>query len=291
MFGYIRPEKGELKIKEYELYKSAYCGLCSVMGKKYSYLYKMSLSYDFVFLVLLRLYVLPERVSFSKKRCIAHPTKKKAMMDRNSALELSSDVGLIMLYYNFLDKINDRDGVKALLCRLAMPELKRLRKKALADEGLAAFDKEVKEHLDRLSDIEKNNTPSVDMPAEEFGAVLAKAMSYGTEGEKKQAVFEIGRNIGKWIYIIDAIDDIDSDEKSKKYNPFIASYGSAEKAKEAGSTVKRSLLNTLFAADKAFALLENTDNGVRNILTNIIRLGAVGQQERIMTKNNFKETI
>lgn len=289
MFGYVRPEKGELKIKEYELYQSAYCGLCSVMGRRYSYVYKMSLSYDFVFLVLLRLYILPEKVSFSQKRCIAHPTKKKTMMDNNSALELSADVGLIMLYHNFLDKINDRDGAKWMLCRLLMPELKRLRKKACADERIARFDREVKEHLDRLSEMEKSNTQSVDMPAEEFGAVLGRALALGLEGSTARAAFEIGRNIGKWIYVVDALDDIDRDEKSKKYNPFIASFESAEKAKEMGGIIRRSLLNTLAAADNAFGLLDNTDGGVYNILTNIIRLGTVGQHEKILINNNFKE--
>ena len=50
MFGYIRPNKPELLVKEYDLYKSAYCGLCKRMGKDYGRLSRLALSYDGTFL-------------------------------------------------------------------------------------------------------------------------------------------------------------------------------------------------------------------------------------------------
>lgn len=287
MFGYVKPDYRELKVKEYDLYKSAYCGLCRVMGKRYSYIYKMSLSYDFVFMVLLRLYASPENVSFTKRRCIAHPTKKKVMMEENSALSLASDVGVIMLYHDFLDKINDKDGFKSFVCKLIMPELKRLRKKACKNENISAFDKFVEERLKNLSNIEKDSTPSVDIPSEEFGLILAEALSIGYEGTNKRITYEIGKNIGKWIYIIDAVDDIDRDEKNKNYNPFLATFENADEAKRNGQMISTALLNTLAAADKALALLDNTDKNVYEILSNIIRLGNTKIQEDILNKNNY----
>ena len=287
MFGYIKPDSNELKVKEYETYKAAYCGLCKVMGKRYSFVYKMSLSYDFVFMVLLRLYASPENVSFTKRRCIAHPTKKKVMMEENSALSLASDVGVIMLYHDFLDKINDKDGFKSFVCKLVMPELRRLRKKACKNENISAFDKFVEERLKNLSNIEKDFTPSVDIPSEEFGLILAEALSIGYEGSNKRITYEIGKNIGKWIYIIDAVDDIDRDEKNKSYNPFLATFENADEAKRNGDMISTALLNTLAAADKALALLDNTDKNVYEILSNIIRLGNTKIQEDILNKNNY----
>lgn len=289
MFGYVKPQKLELKVKEYELYNSIYCGLCRVMGKRYSYIYKMSLSYDFVFMVLLRLYAAPEKVSFSQKRCIAHPAKKKTMMDENSALDISSDVGVIMLYHNMLDKIKDKDGVKSFLGIFLLPEMKRLRKKAVQNQKLKTFDIFAEEVLNNLSRMEKENCPSVDQTAEEFGRLLGEAVSIDLDGTKKNILYELGRNMGKWIYIADALDDIESDCKKKKYNPLIASYGSAEEAKKHFETVNTSLLLTLAEADKALELLEETDCGIHNILSNIIRLGTVGIQKNILEKNNFKE--
>lgn len=289
MFGYVKPDYKELKVKEYDLYKSTYCGLCRVMGKKYSYVYKMSLSYDFVFMVLLRLYASPEKVSFVQKRCIAHPTRKKTMMEKNEALELSADVGVIMLYHDFLDKIRDGDGLKSLSCRLLMPELRRLRKKACKNPQIKAFDEYAENSIKRLSEIEKSGSDSVDMPAEEFGSLLGEALSVGYDGAKKLTVFEIGKNVGKWIYIADAVDDVDRDAKKGSYNPLLSAFGEVEAVKNRYEMIDTTLLNILYRADGALGLLDNTDEGIYNILTNIIRLGNVGIHRELLTKNKFNK--
>lgn len=290
MFGYIKPDSNELKVKEYETYKAAYCGLCRVMGKRYSFVYKMSLSYDFVFMVLLRLYAMPEQVSFVKKRCIAHPTKKKLMMNENEALKTASDIGVIMLYHNFVDKIRDRDGKKTLLYRLIMPELKRLHKKACNNVAVKEFDSFANKTLAELGKYETERVESIDVPAEAFGAVLGKALSFGMSGKVERKVFEIGRSIGKWIYVTDALDDIEKDLKNNSYNPLLAVYGSAEEAKKHGNAINTALLRELDSAYKAFALLDKSDQGLCNILENIITLGNVGYQERIMKKTGFLPT-
>lgn len=288
MFGYIKPDVRELKVKEHELYKSAYCGLCRTMGKRYSFLYKMSLSYDFVFMVLLRLYALPEKVSFSKKRCIAHPTVKKPMMDENDALRIASDVGVIMLYHDFEDKIKDKDGFKSILAKLFFPEIKRLRKKACrSSEALAEFDRIAKEKINALSLLEKSNIDSIDQPAEQFGTLLAHALSIEMTGNIQRTVFEIGRSIGRWIYIIDALDDIDDDEKNKKYNPFLAVYKTADEAKKHGESLSTALLAELNRAYNALVLLDLNDKSIYNILDNIIRIGNINTHEGILKKNNF----
>ena len=287
MFGYIKPDSKELKVKEYELYKATYCGLCRVMGKRYSFIYKMSLSYDFVFMVLLRLFASPEKVSFSTKRCIAHPLKKKLMMDENEALKTAADVGVIMLYHDFVDKINDKDSKKRFFFRLFLPELKRLRKKACKNIEIFEFDKLVEQKLSVLSNYEKNNTDSVDLPANEFGCVLGEALSIGYAENTKRTVAEIGRNIGKWIYICDAVDDVEKDEKTCSYNPFLAIYKTSEEAKKHGNSINSALLNELNCAYNAFILLDNTDSGISNILDNIIRIGNINTQEKILKDRNF----
>ena len=287
MFGYVRPNKNELKVKEFEVYKSTYCGLCRVMGKRYSCIYKMSLSYDFVFMVLLRLYAAPEKVGFTKRRCIAHPTKKRAMMNENEALKVTSDVGVIMLYHDFRDKINDKDGAKSVLAKMLMPELKRLRKKACKIPYIKEFDKIAEERLANLSKLEQEKTQSVDAPAEEFGCLLGEALSVGLDGTQKRTVYEIGKNVGKWIYITDAVDDIDGDAKRGAYNPLLAISETTEKAKKEFSTINITLLNILSNADMALGLMDVTDRGIYAILSNILRLGMAQIQEEILKKNNF----
>ncbi len=287
MFGYIRPEIRELKVKEHELYKSTYCGLCRVMGKRYSRFYKTSLSYDYVFMVLLNLLVSPEKVSFSKKRCALHPTKKKTVMDQNKALEKAADVGVIMLYHNLTDKIRDKDGIKSFLGYFLLPEAKRLKKKALRKDYMPILDNIAQDKLDKLSFAEKENIASVDIPSEYFGEFLGECLSAGLDGDIKKYVYQIGRNLGRWIYIVDAVDDLDGDAKKKCYNPFLAMFDTPDEAKKHTEMIKNSLLNELAAADNALAKLENTDVGIYNILQNILRFGLPNIHDKIFEKNNF----
>ena len=57
MFGYIRTDTPELRVKENEYYKAVYCGLCRAQGKCTGQCSRMTLSYDMAFLALLRLAV------------------------------------------------------------------------------------------------------------------------------------------------------------------------------------------------------------------------------------------
>ena len=287
MFGYIRPNVKELKVKEHELYKSVYCGLCHVMGKRYSFLYKSSLSYDYVFMVLLRLLATPENVSFSQKRCPLHPMKKKIIMDTNNALEKTSDVGVIMLYHNLLDKINDRDGFKSILGYFLLPEAKILRKKALKKEHIDRLDKAAQDKLNKLNFAEKERIASVDIPADLFGEFLGECLSNGLDGDDKQKVYKIGKNIGRWIYIVDALDDVADDEKHDSYNPFLLVFGSATETQKHTDMIKSTLLSELASADEILLSLDNTDTGIFNILQNILRFGLPDMHDRIIEKHRL----
>ena len=53
MLGYVKIDKGELKVREYEVYTGYYCGICKSIGKRYGQLPRMALSYDAAFLAVL----------------------------------------------------------------------------------------------------------------------------------------------------------------------------------------------------------------------------------------------
>lgn len=53
MFGYIKPVRSELKVREAEEYRAVYCGLCNELGKSFGLFAKMTLSYDFAFMAML----------------------------------------------------------------------------------------------------------------------------------------------------------------------------------------------------------------------------------------------
>ena len=113
MFGYVKPDIKELLVKEHEFYKSTYCGICRSMKKHTGGLSPITITYDSVFLALVRMAYIPDpELSSSMRRCIAHPAKKKCMLNDNSAIEYTARAFAILSYYKSLIAL--RRGSKAL---------------------------------------------------------------------------------------------------------------------------------------------------------------------------------
>ncbi|MBO4501035.1 MAG: hypothetical protein J5760_02235, partial [Clostridia bacterium] len=130
MFGYVRPYVPELKVKENELYNAVYCGLCRSMGKTTGTVSRLSLSYDMVFLALVRSAYSGNSFEIERKRCFVHPLKKKNTAKDCEILRYCAAVSAELSYRDMLDKINDSHGCRKLFCRASLPAMKRAKKKA-----------------------------------------------------------------------------------------------------------------------------------------------------------------
>ena len=115
LFGYIKISKGELKIKEYELYQGVYCTLCKVLGKKYGLISRFTLNYDFTFLTLLNMSLKNDCNKFYQKHCTFNPLKKCNLCTDTFDFEMPAAAAMIMSYYKLLDNIQDEKGVKKLV--------------------------------------------------------------------------------------------------------------------------------------------------------------------------------
>ena len=73
MFGYIAIHKPELKVREYEVYQAAYCGLCRSLKRRHGRLGQMTLSFDMTFLALLLTGLYEPETRNGIQRCAAHP--------------------------------------------------------------------------------------------------------------------------------------------------------------------------------------------------------------------------
>lgn len=135
MTGYIKAFKPELKIKDYELYRGVYCSECRVLGRLYTPIARMLLSYDFTFLSIVRLALQEQCGKFEKGRCCVNPAKKCLKCTEDAELERSADVVIIVSYYKLLDDIADGGFFKRLACRLIKPALSLMHKKAAKRQG------------------------------------------------------------------------------------------------------------------------------------------------------------
>ena len=292
MFGYVKLSSPESKVKEYEFYRGTYCGLCRAMGKCTGQCSRMTLSYDFVFLALTRLALLDEKVSFVQKRCIAHPLKKRSSMVRNETLDYCSKAAAILNYHKVADDLKDESGMKRFRSRSVLPFVSHARKKALKKEpSLKALDDAVLKELKVLSDIEESDKISVDTPADSFGRLLGEIMSFGLEGSSARIAYEIGRGVGGWIYIADAIDDMREDSEKKRYNPILRLYNGKIPSEEQLSLMYDAVKLRLTVAEGAFDLVSTENEIIENILRNILFIGIPDKTEEIMKKyqNNENE--
>ena len=290
MFGYVKVDHAELKVREYEFYRGAYCGLCRSMGKCTGQCSRMTLNYDFVFLALVRLAISPEKVCFKQRRCLAHPIKKRNSMERNSALDYCAATSAILNYQKVADDIADERGFKRFKARLALPFVAGARRRALKRfPELRELDAIVDAKLSELAAIEKGDGASVDIPAECFGQILGEIMSFGLEGTDRRVAYGLGRNIGAWIYIADAIEDMSDDLKKGRYNPFLRLYGGRIPNESELESILCAVKNHLYGAEAAVDLIDIDNDTIKNIIQNVIYLGVTDRTDKIIKEYTGKE--
>ena len=283
MFGYVIVDKPSLRIREYDYYRATYCGLCHAMGKCTGCASRLTLSYDTTFFVLVREMLDGTKVEFVKKRCVRHPIKKIETVKINPQLEYSACVGAQLAYGKIVDNINDEKGMKRFVANICKVLFSRMDMKSFDQiPTMAGF---ISEKLEIISQIEEERTKSIDTPAEVFGDMMAGLLSYGFEGEKKMIAEKIGKRIGRWIYIVDAFDDYESDRKSGSYNPFVELYDGKDFSDDDLLSISKMLEAELSIAFSAIELLDDdSDKNRSEIIKNILCLGMPASVERICKK-------
>jgi hypothetical protein len=280
LFGYIKPLTAELKVREFELYKSFYCGLCKSMG----IFSRLTLSYDIVFLVLIRVALTGEPIEGKPFRCKLKPTAKRSYIKSNGSLEYSASAAGILNYYKCIDDVRDsKNKLKKIFLSIIAGFF--LRGKNKACKKYAGLDEKIKKPLDNLHKLEREKCKSIDEAASAFAELMKNAAAFGLESEdesKSRIAAQIGWHLGRWLYIIDALDDFYKDLKKREYNAFIEYYGGKEDFLQDLDIIKYSLTSSLNEISAAFSLLNNSC--VSPLILNILNLGLCSVQEKILNK-------
>ena len=224
MFGYVKPDKPELKIKDYETYKAIYCSLCRTLGKEYGLLARFLLTYDAAFYALLKKSVLQAKPDCAYNGvCRFNPLKKCNYIDTDSYLKDAAALTVIMFYYKVLDNINDGKPLKRMAARLVYPYIKIKFNKAV--KKYSKYNDIIKASTYEQARVENEKTDSIDIAAHPTAVSLQKIFSVGIEDETQKRIVErIGYCLGRWVYLMDAFDDLESDIKAGAYNPFALKY-------------------------------------------------------------------
>lgn len=255
MYGYIRPNKGELKVREYEQYRAMYCGMCHALERHCGFGARMLLSYDMCFLAMILSGVSGWPAAVCRRRCPLSLWRRSTCAATNAAMELAADCTVILAYEKARDGVADEKGPKKLMYRLYSALLRRKYKKSAA--RLPSFAGVCRESLAKLAQHEKEKTQSMDIPAACFAQILAHLSEYVPEAQRRQAR-ELFYHIGRWVYLADAWDDVEADMASGNYNCLVQRFGprsSAEKEDVAGE-IEQTLACSAQAAAAAAELME-----------------------------------
>ena len=292
MFGYVKPVAGELLVREHEFYRATYCGICRAMKRHTGALSNITLSYDSVFLALVRmLYIDDADFGTEMKRCIAHPAKKRPMLKENPAVEYTAKAFAILAYYKAMDDLTDESVGK----RLAVSAVRPIVAHGNRIAGLPELSRLVGEGLAKISELEKKRWQSVDEPAALFGEILGGIFAYGLPEGERLVPYECGYHLGKFIYAADAAEDYYKDIKRGSYNPYAECYGKKQLTKEDLATIKCGLILECKRIEGAMNLLPYGNRAtIENILNNIIYLGLIKRIDFLdkepSTDNSQKET-
>jgi hypothetical protein len=221
MFGYIIANKPELKIREYERYQQYYCGLCRGLHQEYGALGQLSLSFDMTFLAMLLTALYEPETKEVSRRCAVHPLEKKPYLC-NPCITYAAQMNLLLTYYKCADDWKDEKKLlKGIYGQGLLGEMKKLQK-AYPDQCAR-----VKQCLAKTSCYEKRfagrqiNEQALDAIAAQSGQMMAEIFAWRRD-EWEQELRQLGFYMGKYIYLLDAYDDLEQDQKKNLFNPLVS---------------------------------------------------------------------
>lgn len=275
MFGYIAINKAEMKFKDFDIYHAYYCGLCKVLKEQYGKAGQLTLSYDMTFLILLLSGLYEPEAEDMHVNCIAHPFQKHAARI-NPFTSYAADMNLILSYYKCIDDWRDERRKKAYInARLLHPKIKKLEDRY---PEKAAF---ISDGLYQLSVFEKRNEQDLDKMAGLFGKIMAEIFAYKPD-EWEASLRKFGFFLGKFIYLMDAFEDIDDDLANGCYNPLREVYGRTD-----FNDYCRQILTMMIAeCSREFEKLPILTHA--EILRNILYSGVWSRYEAVCQKRNKK---
>lgn len=214
MFGYVTICEPELKMKDFRRYKAYYCGLCHTLKKRYGMVGQMTLTYDMTFAVLLLTSLYDSPTNELTCHCKVHPVKKQVMLE-NGITEYAADMNVLLAYWHMRDDWLDERKTGSLV------GTRLLHKKVQKIMGMYKRQSHIiQKSLKELDAYEKAGETEPDIVAGCFGRLMEELFIYKKD-HWEPYLRRLGFFLGKFIYLMDAYEDLEKDEKAGCYNPLV----------------------------------------------------------------------
>ena len=259
MFGFVVANGEALSEAQLQRYRGCYCGLCRCLNERHGCFGRLTLNYDMTFLVLLLSSMYEPEEKSGEARCFMHPVHRRGYWC-NRFTEYAADMTVALAYHNCMDDWNDdRNPASRLLAKKLEGKLPELESRYPRQCGA------IRKALETLAGLEQENCPNPDLPAAAFGELMAELLVW-REDFWAPTLRRMGMELGRFIYLMDAVMDYPADEKKGKYNPFLA-MGQGENRAD----WEQCLVLTMERCTEAFEMLPLVQD--KAILDNILYSG------------------
>lgn len=269
MFGYVKPVPAELLVKEHELYRAVYCGICRAMQAHTGRLSALALTYDSVFYALVRMMLTGDTCTARRFHCAVHPCRCRQCVEETPTLVFTARAFAVLAYGRARDEQADRRG----LIRIPLFFAARVLRRAANRASLPQLAAQMQTELATLAALEKECCSSVDQVADCSGRMLGCFFAAELTGEAKEIAYAIGYHLGRFVAAADAAEDYEKDCKRGNYNPYCY-IGDGSFSQEARRAAYDALGVELLALETAILRLPHAQYpSAGNIIKNILYLG------------------
>ena len=218
-------------------------------------------------------------LKIEKQHCVLHLIKKRPIALNDGLFSRIASLNVLLAYHKLNDDVIDNG--KGRLKRLFFS---RAYSRAKKNEPI--LNTIIEEKYRELLSLEKSSCDSIDRVSDPFGTMMQSICQDLLKDKYTEEIRRLSYSLGKWIYLIDALDDFDKDKKNGDYNVFVLSYKDIKDKKELVKE-KISDLHLIFGVlmsdimDCTSKLRYNFNHDLTdNILTN----GLAVQTKKIMEK-------
>jgi len=212
MFGYVITNCKTLSEDERARFRAFYCGMCKTLHARYGNLGRFTLSYDMTFLAIVLSALFEPEENSGKEICLPHPIKAHEYI-LNPMMDYAVDMNIALAYHKCMDNWQDDRNIFYAAGAKALQSAYRRVKHAHAAECSA-----IEAWIERIRCIEQSGLQEIDPPMNATGEMMGVLFRCGNHFWSDQ-LYRMGEGLGKFIYFMDAYDDLQKDIQKNKYNP------------------------------------------------------------------------
>lgn len=219
MFGYLNVKRDELPDGQQGLWQTFMCGLCLSTKNKIGNISRLFVNNDVnTFNVLFHSFLNID-VEVYHGTCLSHPLRKRSLIHTTPITDSIAVANVILTRWNLYDDVIDGASVKK---KVAFAAIDKSYKKARLQ--WQQMDDEIRDNYNALRQAEQAKSDSIDRTAHHFALLSMQFCTLTLQGKANQHIQTLCYNLGKWIYLVDALDDVEKDIKNNNYNPFVSCY-------------------------------------------------------------------